>query len=91
MLEAIDLGTRHSFNHRFVSDVHCVVEPWDRLGSDARDNGIHLRAQSDEFDNRIALCLVLEEAYLAGVVIVSGTSEAVEMTWLDFAEIESVI
>ena len=74
VLEALDLEQRHTLCHRFVPHIHHVVHPWDGLGCVAYNERVHLRAQTDKFDNRIALDLVLEVAHFSGVKFRISTS-----------------
>ena len=67
VLETLNLGARHALDHRLVPHIHRVVQPWNGLVCFAHGERIHLRAQADELDDRIALCFVLEVADLAGV------------------------
>ena len=67
VLEALNLGPRHTFCHRLVPHIHRVVHSWDGLGCVAHGLRVHFRAQTDELDDRIALGLVLEVAHFSGV------------------------
>ena len=67
VLKALDLGARHTFCHRLVTHIHRVVHPWDWLPCIAHGERVHLRAQADKLDDRIALGLVLEVAHFSGV------------------------
>ena len=67
VLEALDLGLRHALCHNVVSHIHRVDYSWDRYVCVAHKERVHLRAQTEQFDNRIALCLVFEIAQFSGV------------------------
>ena len=73
--ESPDLGASHARCHRLVPHIHRVVQPWDGLGCYAHCERVHLRAQADELDDRIALCFILEIADFFGVYSGSNTSE----------------
>ena len=60
MLEALDLGARHTLSHRLVPRVHRIVQSRDRLVRVAHGERVHLGAKSDKLDDRITLCLVLK-------------------------------
>ena len=57
----------------------------------AHGERVHLWRQRDELDDRIVLRLVLEVAYLAGVVIASKKFEAGQMARVDIAKVDGVV
>ena len=67
MLKALYVRARHTLGHRFVPHIHLVVQPWNGLGCFAYGERIHLRAQADELNDRIALCFIFKLADLSGV------------------------
>ena len=67
VLEALNLGPRHTYCHRLVPHIHRVVHSWDRLGCVAHGERVHFMAQADELDDRIALGFVLEVAHISAV------------------------
>ena len=85
VIEALDLRPRHALCLSFVPHIHRVVNFWDGLGCVAHSERVHLRAQIDEIDDRIAFDLVLEVADFAGVWIGIYTFEVkkVAITYLD--------
>ena len=62
VLEALYLRPRHTLCHCLVVHIHRVVHPWDKLKCVAHGERVHLRAQADKHDDRMALGLVLEVA-----------------------------
>ena len=60
VLEALNMGPRHTICHRLVCYIHRIVHPWGGLGCFTHCKRLHLRAQADELDDRIALGLVLK-------------------------------
>ena len=75
VLEALDLGARHTLRHRLVSYVLVVIHPWDRLGGVGHGERVHFRAQANKLDYRISFGLVFEVAHFSGVKISMTTSE----------------
>ena len=67
VLEALDLGPRSALCQSLVPHIHRVFHSLDRLGCVAHGERVHLRAQADKLDDRIALGLVLEVAHFSGV------------------------
>ena len=90
VLEAFNLGPRHTFCHRLVPHNHGVVHSCDGLGCVAHGERLHLRTQADELDDRIALGLVLEVAHFSGVKISISTSEVRKVAIIYLAKVEGV-
>ena len=90
VLEALDLGPRHTLCHSLVPHIHRVVDSWDGLGCVAHGERVHLRAQTDELDDRIALGLVLEIAHFSGVYISISMSELRKVAITYLAKVEGV-
>ena len=67
VLETLNLGSRHALCNRLMSHLYQVVQPRDGLGCFAHGERVHLRAQADELDDRIALCFSLKVSDFSGM------------------------
>ena len=67
VLETRNLGSRHALCNRLVSHLYRVDQLRDGLGCFAHGERVHLRAQADELDDRIALCFILQVADFSGM------------------------
>ena len=90
MLEAPDLGERHTLRHRHVAYVHWVIHPRDGLRCVAHGEQIHFRAQVNEFDYRNPFGLVFEVTHFFGVKISITTSEVRKVPITNLAKVEYV-
>ena len=90
VLKALDLGARHALCYSLVPHIHRVVHSWDWLGCVAHGERVHIRAQADDLDDRIALGLVLEVAHLSGVKISISTSEVKKVAITYLAKVKSI-
>ena len=67
VLEALNLGPRHTFRHRLVYYVYRVVHPWNGLGCVTHGERVHIRAKADELNNHFVNGLVLELAQFSSI------------------------
>ena len=67
MLEALNLGALYVFFYRLVPHIHRVVYSWNGVGCFAHGERVHLKAQDDKLDDRIALRFVPEVAAFSGM------------------------
>ena len=90
VLEALDLGPRHTIRHSLMCYIHLVVNSWDGLRCVAHGERVHFRTQANELDDRISFGFVFEVANISGVEISITTSEVRKVPITYLAEIESV-
>ena len=90
VLEAFDLGERHTLRHRLMFNVHRVIHPRNGLGCVAHGERIHFRAEANELDYRISFGLVFELAHFSGVKISMTTSKIRKVAITNLAKVEGV-
>ena len=88
VLEALDLGARHTLRQCLVPHVHQVIHPMDGLGCIAHGEQVHFKAQANKLDYWIHFGLVFEVAHFSGVKISVTTFEVRKVAITNLAKIK---